>query len=186
MIESRITNGMSPSNERGSTRKPYLVVGLGNPILGDDGVGWRVAEEVRRKLSSVRSNDSTASGETPGVDIECLSVGGLSLMEHLVGYEKVIIIDAIHTGQCPHGTVRVFRLDELPNLMEGHTTSAHDTSLQTAIDVGRLMGVEMPDEITVVAVESPHVYDFSENLSQAATDALPHAVNAVFELLDII
>jgi len=120
------------------------------------------------------------------VDIECLSLGGLSLMEHLVGYEKVIIIDAMHTGQYPHGSIRVFRLDELPNLMEGHTTSAHDTSLQTAIDVGRLMGVEMPDEITVVAIESPNVYDFSEDLSQAATAALPQAVNAVFELLNIM
>jgi hydrogenase maturation protease len=161
-----------------------LVVGLGNPILGDDGLGWRVAEEVSRQMSSERSQDGSSERGTPGVDIDCLSLGGLSLMEHLAGYEKVIIIDAIHSGQYPHGSVHVFRLDELPNLMEGHTSSAHDTSLQTAIEVGRLMGVEMPEEITVVAVESPNVYDFSEELSPAASAALPQAVNAVFELLN--
>ena len=44
-----------------------LVVGLGNPILGDDGVGWKVAEEVKKQLSS----DSL-------VDVNCLSLGGIS------------------------------------------------------------------------------------------------------------
>ena len=165
---------------------PSLVVGLGNPILGDDGVGWRVAEEVRRQLSLERSTVDITDGRSAGVDIECLSLGGLSLMEHLVGYDNVIIIDAIHTGQTPQGAVRIFTLDELPNLMEGHTASAHDTSLQTAMEVGRLMGAEIPDQIKVVAIELPNVYDFSEQLSPAATAALPEAVKAVFDLLNMM
>jgi len=65
-------------------RTPFtLVVGLGNPILGDDGIGWRVADAVR--------------AIKPDIEVDCLALGGLSLMERLVGYGRVIIIDSIQT-----------------------------------------------------------------------------------------
>ena len=51
-----------------------LMIGLGNPILGDDGVGWRVAEEVTRKTN--RPAD---------IEVDCVALGGLSLMERLTG-----------------------------------------------------------------------------------------------------
>ena len=72
-----------------------IIIGLGNPILGDDGFGWVVAEQVRRSI------DEKASP----VDIECFSLGGLSLMERLVGYDDAILIDAIHLGNSPIGTL---------------------------------------------------------------------------------
>jgi Ni,Fe-hydrogenase maturation factor len=58
-----------------------LVIGLGNPILGDDGVGWKVAEEVRKQMSpSPIGRGVRGEGE---VDVDFLSLGGISLMEHL-------------------------------------------------------------------------------------------------------
>ena len=135
-----------------------LIVGLGNPLLGDDGVGWRVAEEVERRLPK-----SVQTSEVSGpVEIDCLSLGGLSLMERMIGYDRVILIDSIETGQRPTGSVRRFALDELPDPTAGHSASAHDTSLLTALQMGRAMGVALPDRVIVVAIESPHVYDFSE------------------------
>ncbi len=59
-----------------------IVVGLGNPLLGDDGVGWKVAEEVNQQL-----------GEDSPFAVECFSLSGLSLMEQLIGYERVILIE---------------------------------------------------------------------------------------------
>ncbi len=151
-----------------------LVIGLGNPILGDDGVGWRVAEEIA-KVTAGR----------PQVEIDYVSLGGLSLMERLTGYERVILIDAIFTGKNPLGSVTTFALDSLPDLTAGHSASAHDTSLRTALNVGRSMNLPLPedDQVLVVAIEAQNVYDFSQELSPAVSAAVPLAVEATLELL---
>ena len=69
-----------------------LIIGLGNPILGDDGVGWKVANQ----LTTIIDPDSS-------VEIDCASLGGLSLMERMLGYQRVIVIDSMETGQSPEG-----------------------------------------------------------------------------------
>ncbi len=158
-----------------------LIVGLGNPILGDDGAGWKVAAEVERLLPS------PAQGEEPGmrVDVDCVSLGGLSLMERLIGYQRAIVIDAIGTGQRPIGATYHFRLDDLYDPTSGHTTAAHDVSLMTAIQIGRSLGARLPDQIDVVAIESPYVYDFSEELTPPVAAAVPQAVEMVMNLLNL-
>lgn len=158
-----------------------LIVGLGNPLLGDDGAGWKVAEEVERLLPS------PSQGEAPGmrVDVDCVSLGGLSLMERLIGYQHAIVIDSIGTGQRPIGTAYHFRLDDLYDPTSGHTTAAHDVSLMTAIQIGRSLGAALPDRIDVVAIESPYVYDFSEELTPPVAAAVPQAVEMVMDLLNL-
>lgn len=155
-----------------------LVIGLGNPILGDDGVGWKVAEEVKRQLPS------PIQGEEQGmtVDVECLSLGGISLMEHLIGYERAILIDAFALDE-PIGSILVLKLSDLPNYSAFHTTNPHDTSLQNAIELGRSMGAQLPDDVTVVGIATKHVYDFSENLSPPIAEAVPQAAHIVLNLL---
>ena len=148
-----------------------LVVGLGNPILGDDGVGWKVAEEVKKQLSP----------DLP-VDVDCLSLGGISLMEHLIGYDRAILIDAFALDE-PIGSILVLKLSDLPNYSAFHTTSTHDTSLQNAIELGKSMGAHLPDDIMVVGIATKHVYDFSENLSPPVAEAVPQAAHIVLNLL---
>ena len=163
-----------------------LVIGLGNPILGDDGVGWRVAEEVHRRISNTQYPvaEKGLGIRDCKVEVDCVSLGGLSLMERMVGYDRAILIDAIATGQMPAGTVTRFALEELPDSSAGHTTSAHDTSLHTALEIGRAMGARLPDQVTVVAIESPHVYDFSEELSPPVAAAVPRAADVVLAALE--
>ena len=165
---------------------PILVIGLGNPILGDDGVGWRVAEEVKRRISNLQSPvvEERLEIRDWSVEVDCVSLGGLSLMERMMGYDRAILIDAIATGQMPAGTVTRFALEELPKPGAGHTTSAHDTSLHTALEIGRAMGARLPDEVTVIAIESPHVYDFSEELSPPVAAAVPRAADMVLAALE--
>jgi hydrogenase maturation protease len=152
-----------------------LIIGLGNPILGDDGVGWRVAEEVATKTT-----------DWPEVEVDCASLGGLSLMERLTGSERVILIDSIFTGQKPVGTVSQFTLSDLPDLTAGHSASAHDTSLRNALNVGRGMDILLPkdENVIIVAIEAESVYDFSQELSPPVAEAVPQAVNAVLDLID--
>jgi hydrogenase maturation protease len=154
-----------------------LIIGLGNPILGDDGVGWRVAEAVKNKLETEIPDVASE------VDVDFLSVGGLSLMERMVGYQKAILIDAIMTNQHPEGTVLYFPLAALPNRAFGHLCSSHDTTLQNALEIGRRMGASLPDLIEVVGVEAREVYDFSEDLSPEVAQAVPLAVDFILKLI---
>ncbi len=168
-----------------------FIIGLGNPILGDDGVGWRVAEEVEKRLPSLPSPPSPLPSEegyrSEGeIQVDCYSLGGLSLMERLTGCQRAILIDSIFTGTHPIGTVSLFPLDALADQTSGHTASTHDTSLRNALKVGRNMDIELPDDknVMVVAVEAKAVYDFSETLSPPVEAAVPVAVKAVLELIN--
>jgi len=153
-----------------------LVIGLGNPILGDDGVGWRVVEEIARKTVN-----------QPDVEVDCVALGGLSLMERMTGCKRVVLVDSIYTGKKPVGTVSQFLLPDLPDLSSGHTTAAHDTSLRNALNVGRSMEIPLPrdEDVHIVAIEAESVYDFSETLSPPVEAAIPQAVRAVLQLIQL-
>ena len=124
-----------------------IVIGLGNPILGDDGAGWKVVDVLR-------------TGLPEGIEIDFLAGGGLSVMERLVGYDRAIIVDTLIPAQAPKEVFQIFSLESLPNPFLGHLGSAHETNLMTALAVGRSLGAYLPDRVTVVGIESPDVYDF--------------------------
>lgn len=145
-----------------------LVLGLGNPILGDDAVGLRVAELVRACLPPEW-----------GGDVDEDYWGGLRLMERLAGYDRAILIDAVCSGQYPPGTVLCLRPDDLPTQ---HTASAHDVNLPTALRLAQALGVKMP-AIEIIAVEAESVLDFADHCTPAVEAALPAAVQAVLAAL---
>ncbi len=147
-----------------------LVVGLGNPILGDDGVGWRVAERVLGRL------------DDPDVAVLCLSLGGLALMEHLVGYRRVMIVDAMATG-APAGTLHWLDAPDRGDLGVQHTASVHDLSLASALAMGRELGLNLPAEIRVVGVEAAPEFEFGEALSEPVDRAIPAAARLVLDWL---
>jgi hydrogenase maturation protease len=155
-----------------------LLIGLGNPILGDDGVGWRIVRNLEEALKSLDKSSSNLKVET-----EYLSLGGLSLMERMIGYQEVILVDSILTGMKPNGTIYSLPLSSLPNFSTGHSTAIHDTSLATAMEVGRKMGLDLPEEVWVVAVEAENVYEFSEVLSPPVEAAVPGAVDLLLTIL---
>lgn len=148
-----------------------IIIGLGNPILGDDGAGWKVAEEVKKQIPP-----------DPSITVEFLSLGGISLMEHLIGYERAILIDAMNSDHAP-GSVITSNLMQIPDVSAFHTTSPHDTSLQNALKLGKAMGAALPEQITVVGIATNHVYDFSEELSLPVAQAISTATQIVIDLL---
>ena len=154
---------------------PTLVVGLGNPILGDDGVGWRVIDEVERRL--VRLADP------PPVLVERLAVGGLTLMEHLVGVRRAILVDSIVIGCGVPGGVRVDALEALASRPAAHLDSGHDAPLASALAAGRALGADLPDEVLVVMVEVEPCDTFADALSPLVAEAVEPAADAVMELL---
>jgi hydrogenase maturation protease len=149
-----------------------LVVGLGNPILSDDGVGVIVANEVAKLMESKNRSDVT---------ITEASVGGLRLMELLIGYDRVILVDAIigSNGSLP-GDIYHMNLDDLRHISPTqHSTCAHDTSLVTALDLGKKLGLAMPSEISIYAIEVSNIMDFNDELTPEVAAAVPITVSAV-------
>jgi len=166
-----------PGGPRPGTR-PVLVVGLGNPVLGDDGVGWRIVDALERRLAA----DPSARASAGPVEIDRLAVGGFSLMERLVGYDRVVIADAV-VGDDSVGTVSSAPLGAVVDRLAGHLDSAHDATLDVAMAAGRALGARLPDEITVVGVTARRVDEFDECLSPPVAAAVGPAVEAVLAAL---
>lgn len=148
-----------------------LVLGLGNPILTDDGVGVRVAEWVQAALP-------------PGAPVECaaVSVGGLTLMEQMLGYERVILIDALLQPGGTPGRMHRWNLEDLRaagGSPTAHSASPHDASLITALDLAQQMGMPIPAEVVIYAVEAANVIDFGEEPTPPVARAIPQVGAAV-------
>lgn len=169
--ERSIKRKQAPTGNETRVVMKTIVVGLGNPILGDDGVGWKVAEEVQKQLT-----------KNVSVDVEYLSVGGISLMEHMIGYQRAILIDAFNLDE-PLGSTLILKLSDLLTYSAFHVTSAHDTSLQIAMELGRSMGAQLPDDVTIVGIATERIYEFSEGLAPPVADAVPQAARLVLNLL---
>jgi hydrogenase maturation protease len=151
-----------------------LVIGLGNPILTDDGVGVKVAYELEALLAD----------SWPDVTVTEASAGGLRLMELMLGYDRAIIVDAFTNGSNTPGKMHRMTLDDLRAISPTqHSASAHDTTLVTALDAGREMGMHLPDEVVIYAIEVENVIDFSEEPTTAVAAAIPGAVTAVLHEL---
>jgi len=139
-----------------------LIAGVGSPILGDDGVGIHA---IRRLV---------AGGLPPGVDAVEVGTGGLALLDHVGGYARLIVLDAIVTG-APAGTVHVLEGEQVTHA--AHLGADHGADLTTALDLGsKLLDRHMPDKVVVVAVEAENLSRFSETLSPAVEAALPGAL----------
>ena len=163
-----------------------LVLGLGNPILGDDGVGWRVVEEIEALLAArTPAGDGACGPGADRVEVDRLSLGGLRLMERLIGYERAILVDAIATGDGPPGTVRCLRLDDLPDRGRDRLASAHDSSLGAALVLGRALGARLPGAPWIVAVEADLDVEVTDQLSPAVAEAVPRAAAEVLRLLGL-
>jgi len=137
-----------------------LVLGIGNPILGDDGVGFHIAQELARLIKD------------DAIDIEDASTSGLNLLDIIMGYDKVVIIDAIMTEGGEPG--EIYRLRPEAFFKSVHlATSMHDLNLPAVLEVGKkLMPAEMPREIVIFAIEV-------EEMTAKVKEAVPQVVKLV-------
>jgi hydrogenase maturation protease len=158
-----------------------LVLGLGNPILTDDGVGVRVAEAVQAALPPAEG------AALPPIEVQEVSVGGLALMETMIGYERVILIDALWEPDVAPGSVQRMTLDDLRAISPTqHSASPHDANLITALALGRSMGLPLPAEIIIYAIGVENVLDFADTPTPAVAAAIPQVVAAVLhDLYDV-
>jgi hydrogenase maturation protease len=153
-----------------------LVLGLGNPILTDDGVGIHVVRALAMHV---------LAGEW---DVTCAeaSVGGLRLLDVLAGYDRVILVDAIQTLGGSPGQLYRFGPDDLQQ--SRHSGSTHDLTLAGALLLGRDLGMSLPQDeaIIILAIEVEDVCTFGESCTPAVAAAIPRAVETVLAELAVL
>jgi hydrogenase maturation protease len=148
-----------------STGMRVLVLGVGNPILSDDGVGIHVARALQERALH-------------GVTVEELAASGLELLDVVLDYNKVIIIDAIQTKDGVPGQIHV--LDEKDFERSVHGSSPHGINIATALALGRKVVPErMPKSVVFIAVEAEDLINVKEQLTSKVQAALPKVVKMV-------
>lgn len=147
-----------------------LVIGLGNPLVSDDSVGLRVVGGLRPLVA-----------DRPDVTVEEDYWGGLRLMERMIGYGRVIVVDAVCSGASP-GTIHRLGTGDMATQ---RSASAHDVNLPTALAFGRQAGAELPadEQILLVGIEAEDILTFGERLTPAVEEAIPRAIATVLEAL---
>lgn len=134
-----------------TTVNSILVLGLGNEILTDDGIGPRIVHGIDK---------SSYSGN---VVFESVSLGGLELLEIIRDYQLVIIVDAMKTGTIPIGEVACYKPQDFNNTL--HLSNLHDIDFLTALELGRRTGMKIPCAIHIVAIEIAEDRVFSNDFS---------------------
>jgi len=142
-----------------------IVLGVGNPILQDDGVGIHVINELREHLKDSR------------VILDIAYTGGMNLLDMIRGFDKVILVDAVKQKDSKTGEVKRFSLTEAPAV---HSCNPHDVSLSEALLLAKQLGEEhLPQEIVVIGIVVKNTIDFGEQLSREVASAVPTAVSLV-------
>lgn len=139
-----------------------LILCLGNAIRSDDAVALRTADLLERD-------------PPPGAVVRRSAVSGLYLVDEMEGFERVVVVDAVRTGEHAPGTVHSFRLEDL-RAPEG--PSPHSIGLPSALARARAAGVPVPAFIHVVAVEVADLETVGERLTPAVERAVPAAAEA--------
>ncbi len=146
-----------------------LILGLGNELFGDDGIGIHVIRELKRK-SDFKSN----------IDLIETSYSGLALIDVIADYERLIIIDTIKKEKPNPGNIRILDLSQVRHVPG---PSPHYVSFPQIIALGKKLGLKMPTLVKIIAVEAKNIYILGEGLSPEVKCAIPGIIKKVKDIL---
>ena len=145
--------------------KNTLILGVGNTIRGDDGIGVFAVRALREDVG-------------PFVDIKEIEEGALGLLDITANYDRVIIIDSIITRKGSPGSIYRIGKESLERLKLPY--SSHQMGLNTVVEMGRNLGIALlPEEIIVYAIEIERKDSFSERLSLKVKEAVPRVIDLI-------
>ena len=147
-----------------------LILGIGNPLRSDDGIGIHVVEALREE--NLREDVDIKEG-----------LSGLDILGAIAGYERIIMIDAIKSGGEP-GTIYRLSVEDLHAQQTLHTFSTHDVDIPTMLKLGRdLYPGKIPEDIVIIAVEAEDIETFSEKCTPKVEKAIQEVVRLIKGLL---
>ena len=153
-----------------SPMRRCAIYGIGNLLLGDDGVGPAVVARL------------AAGGlPSPDVTLEDLGTPSLDLPWYLAGYDVVIFIDAV-AADGPPGSIHVYSREEILSAPTGLRISPHELTINDAMIVLDFAG-EAPPEVFLVGIV-PETLEGGIGLSPSVAAAVSRAAQVVLSLRD--
>ncbi|MBN1683605.1 hydrogenase maturation protease [Candidatus Bathyarchaeota archaeon] len=138
-----------------------LVIGIGNILRTDDGVGLHTLKKIKKIL--------------PDFDTVDVGLGSIEILDHIQGYDLIFIIDAIETGGKP-GTV--YKIDLSKNQVPPEINYSHGIDIVTTLKLGQLFVDKLP-KIILLAVEAEDVLTFSEELTPKVKKAIKEIIKEI-------
>ncbi|MCX7920292.1 MAG: hydrogenase maturation protease [bacterium] len=161
-----------------------LILGLGNDILCDDGVGIHIANQIKEILASrAEFRNPHFANRNQILDVKTTTLAGFNLLDLLTGYDRVILIDAIKTNTGKVGEIYQLTPDSFkttPRLF-----SFHDIDLPTALELAKRLNIPMPQEIKIFAIQVQDTETLSETCTPEVAAAIPHVINLIFQTVEI-
>jgi len=151
-------------------RRSTVVLGLGNPLMADEGIGVCLVERL-----------AESSADYPDVDFLDAGTGGLALLHHMAGRRKAIFVDCAYMEQEP-GTIRRFAPDEVRSTKVLAHQSLHEADLLRIIGMARELG-QAPEEIVIFGIQ-PERIEFRQGLSATLANGIDRCLDAIRAELD--
>jgi hydrogenase maturation protease len=149
--------------------RDILILGIGNEMLMDDGIGPKLVRKLQNFLP------------VSGIDYTTSLLGGMETIEIIKGYQKVIIVDGVMTGENPPGTVLCMKYPTHRNTL--HLSNYHDISFEMSIQLARKLDLPVPDEICIIAVEIVEDRVFGQKLSAPVQKTYSNVFSSVVSIV---
>jgi hydrogenase maturation protease len=153
-------------------KKKTLILGIGNNILTDDGIGFRLVSDLKGMISN------------SDLDYETACCGGLEIIEYIKDYKRVVFIDAIRTPEGKPGDVHYFIPSDFRETL--HLSSLHDISFLTALELGHTLNLDLPDDLHIIAIDIIEDMEFSEEFTPQLQEKYPEILENVLETINRI
>ena len=152
-----------------ATDSKVLLLGLGNDILTDDAIALNVVRSLAPELA-----------DDEAVDVRETTEMGLALLDFIVGYRAVLIVDAIQTGRAPAGTIHEVDAEGLKRLT-GRTP--HFLGVGETLALGHQLGLAMPEQVKILAIEVEDPFTLGTQMTPVLQQAVPIIVEQVGRVL---
>ena len=148
-------------------RPKTLILGIGNTIRCDDGAGIEVVRRLTKKIKS----ENVVLKET--------SEAGFNLLDIIIGYERLIIVDSIQTKDRRIGDIYQFNLVDLKSSI--HPQFSHQIDIPAVLSLGEKINLAVPKEITFFAIEIEKGDVFGQGLTKKVGEAVYRVVKLIME-----
>lgn len=148
-------------------QKKTVILGVGNVLLSDEGIGVHVANELMKM------------DLPPGVSVVEGGTDGFSLLNIITDADRLIVVDAVKGGAEP-GSIYRFDANEIRSVPSGFKTSVHQVGILEVIDLSGLIG--KTPRTTVIGIE-PKSFEMSLELSPEVMEKVPRIIELVLEEL---
>jgi len=145
------------------------VLGLGNPVVSDDRAGLAVAQRLSRLLE-----------EAPLENVSVLESqrGGFELIDLLSGFTHAVLVDCLSLPDPMPGRIRRLRLQDVAG--SARLINAHEISIGDAFELARRMGLPMPENVEIFAIEGGDTSTLSEEMTPAVAAVIDPLARAIY------